>query len=134
MDQDAKKLAPSNSKATDFNTASVVYDARTGEYYYGMNKGVKLSGDKIEKTLSDILPTKSLNNYEVGNCAEVDAVNQALKKGANLSDLYIYTIDARTDKYGVPKLGFGTPKKACKNCTFTFKGKVGDIISGFFDD
>lgn len=40
-----KKLAPSKTKRNDFNTASLVYDARTGKYYYGMNKGVRLSGD-----------------------------------------------------------------------------------------
>ncbi|WP_252238066.1 YwqJ-related putative deaminase [Clostridium sp. VAP51] len=124
-----KSLAPSKSKITGFNTGSVVYDARTGEYYYGMNKGVKLSGDKMNKTMSDILPGESLNDYQLGNCAEVDGVNQALNNNANLEDLYIYTIDTTTNKFGIPTNNFGTPKPACENCTYTFKGKVSDIIS-----
>ena len=40
-----KKLAPSKRKKDSFNTSTVIYDSRTGEYYYGMNKGVQLSGD-----------------------------------------------------------------------------------------
>lgn len=126
-----KSLAPSKSKITDFNTGSVVYDARTGEYYYGMNKGIKLSGDGINETLSNILPKESLNRYQVGNCAEVDAVNQALNNKANLNDLYIYTIDATTDKLRIPTDTFGIPKPACENCTYTFKGKVRAVMSGY---
>jgi hypothetical protein len=126
-----KSLAPSKSKITDFNTATIVYDARTGQYYYGMNKGVKLSGDTLNNTLSDILPQKSLNRYELGNCAEVDAINQALNNKANLNDLYMYTIDATTNKFRVPSNTFGTSKIACENCTSTFLGRVADIISGW---
>ena len=125
-----KSLAPSKSKITDFNTGSVVYDVRTGEYYYGMNKWIKLNGDRINETLSNILPKESLNRYQIGNCAEVDAVNQALNNNANLSDLYIYTIDATTDKLRIPTNTFGTPKLACENYTYTFQGKVKDIVSG----
>lgn len=55
-----------------------------------MNKGIKLSRDKMNKIMSDILPEQSLNRYKVGNCAEVDAVNQALNNNANLEDMYIY--------------------------------------------
>ncbi|MBY6802542.1 hypothetical protein FDC50_16235 [Clostridium botulinum] len=65
---------------------------------------------------------ESLNDYQLGNCAEVDGVNQALNNNANLEDLYIYTIDTTTNN-------FGTPKPYCENCTYTFKGKVSDIIS-----
>ncbi|WP_277408719.1 RHS repeat-associated core domain-containing protein [Lacrimispora xylanisolvens] len=126
-----KSLAPSKSKITDFNTGSVVYDARTGEYYYGMNKGIKLSGDGLNDTLSNILPQESLNSYQLGNCAEVDAVNQALNNKANLNDLYIYTIDTTTDKMRIPSSTFGNPKLACENCTYTFLGKVKDILSGY---
>ncbi len=126
-----KSLAPSKSKITDFNTGSVVYDARTGEYYYGMNKGIKLSGDGLNDTLSNILPQESLNSYQLGNCAEVDAVNQALNNKANLNDLYIYTIDTTTDKMRIPSSTFGNPKLACENCTYIFLGKVKDILSGY---
>ncbi|MEN8905634.1 MAG: YwqJ-related putative deaminase, partial [Clostridiales bacterium] len=126
-----KKLAPSKRKITDFNTSSVVYDAKTGQYYYGMNKGLKLSGDELNPTLSKILPNKSLNEYKLGNCAEVDAINQALNNKANLSDLHIYTIVATTNKLRIPSNTFGSPKIACENCTYTFYGQVSDIISGW---
>ena len=39
----------SKRKADRFNTASVVYDSGTGKYYYGMNKGLQISGDKLNE-------------------------------------------------------------------------------------
>lgn len=58
-----------------------------------------------------------LNEYPLGNCAEADAVNQALNQNGNLRDLYLYTIETT-------QRAFGKAKKACENCTFTFKGNV----------
>ena len=54
-----------------------------------MNRGVQLSGDTLNLSLESWLPESSLNQYRLGNCAEVDAVNQALNSGANASDLYL---------------------------------------------
>lgn len=48
-----------------------------------MNRGVQLSGDTLNLSLESWLPESSLNQYRLGNCAEVDAVNQALNSGAN---------------------------------------------------
>lgn len=76
-----RALAPSKSKA-NFNTATAVYDTKTGKYYYGMDKGIQLSGDDINPTLKSKLPAQSLNDYKLGNCAECDAVNQALNDRA----------------------------------------------------
>ncbi|MFK4475021.1 phage baseplate assembly protein gpV [Paenibacillus sp. RC73] len=126
-----KKLAPSKRKMDNFNTAAVAYDARTGKYYYGMNKGIQLSGDKKNTILfgskdkPGLLPKDSLNEYAVGNCAEVDAVNQALNQKANVNDLYIYTIKTTPNE-------FGSAKIACENCTFTFKGNVADALTGWY--
>ncbi|MFJ6267115.1 hypothetical protein ACIQGW_19335 [Lysinibacillus xylanilyticus] len=109
-----KKLAPSKRKKDNFNTSTVIYDSRTGEYYYGMNKGVQLSGDSKnpilfgDKGKGGLLPENSLNKYALGNCAEVDGVNQALNRGANTSDLYLYTIETTPS-------AFGKAKEACKN-------------------
>ena len=114
-----KKLAPSKTKANNFNTATVTYDAKTGKYYYGMNRGLDISGEKLNSTLSKMLPEKSLNKFKLGNCAEVDAVNQALNDKANVKDLYLYTIDANT----------GVPKRMCENCVYTFDGYVKDVIT-----
>ena len=114
-----ERLANSKRQLDKFNTATVVYDSRTGNYYYGMNKGVQRSGDILDQSLAKMLPETSLNQYKVGNCAEVDAVNQAIKAGANIKDLQIYTINTKT--------GLGKPM--CKNCIYTFEGKVSKVFT-----
>ena len=73
-----------------------------------------LFGDSSQE---GILPKKSLNQYEVGNCAEVHAINQSLNAGAKLENLHITTIHTT-------KGSMGKAKEACENCTFAFKGKV----------
>ena len=115
-----ESLADTNRKLNKFNTATVVYDARTGNYYYGMNRGIQLSGDNLNSSLSTWLPDATLDSrYRVGNCAEVDAINQALNSGANVGDLYMYTINTKD----------GAPKPMCNNCIYTFFDKVADILS-----
>lgn len=115
-----------------FNTASIVYDESTGKYYYGKNKGISINntfknpilfGDDNSK---GILPEKSLNKYIVGNCAEVDAVNNALNDGAKLENLYMSTIHTTNNS-------FGDLKSACENCTYTFKGKIVENYAGWFE-
>ena len=111
-----ESLANYNRQLDKFNTATVVYDARTGNYYYGMNRGVQLSGDTLNLSW---LPESSLNQYRLGNCAEVDAVNQALNSGANASDLYLYTINTKNN----------VSKPMCENCIYTFGDRVADVLS-----
>lgn len=113
-----ESLANSNRQLDKFNTATVVYDARTGNYY-GMNRGVQLSGDTLNLSLESWLPESSLNQYRLGNCAEVDAVNQALNSGANASDLYLYTINTKNN----------VSKPMCENCIYTFGDRVADVFS-----
>nr|WP_253299365.1 RHS repeat-associated core domain-containing protein [Paenibacillus barcinonensis] len=125
-----KSIAPSKRKKDLFNTATLAYDARTGNYYYGMNKGIDLSGDVKNAVLfgnknqAGILPKNSLNDYKIGNCSEVDAINQALNQNAKLKDLYLVTIETTRSSFGKTKL-------ACENCTSTFKGTVADAITGW---
>ena len=114
-----ESLANSNRQLDKFNTATVVYDARTGNYYYGMNRGVQLSGDMLNLSLESWLPESSLNQYRLGNCAEVDAVNQALNSGANASDLYLYTINTKNN----------VSKPMCENCIYIFGDRVADVFS-----
>ena len=114
-----ESLANFNRQLDKFNTATVVYDARTGNYYYGMNRGVQLSGDTLNLSLESWLPESSLNQYRLGNCAEVDAVNQALNSGANASDLYLYTINTKNN----------VSKPMCENCIYTFGDRVADVLS-----
>lgn len=73
-----------------------------------------LFGDTNHKRL---LPEKSLNAYKIGNCAEVNAVNNALNHGAKLENLYMITID-------VTNHSFEKIKSAYENCTYTFRGKI----------
>jgi len=134
----AKEQADALSKTSKrqrekFNTASVVYDEKTGKYYYGRNNGIEKDGSKKNPKLfgdsnhKGILPTKSLNQYEVGNCAEVDAINKALNAGAKLENLHITTIHTT-------KNNFGTNKHACQNCTHAFKGKVKKNNTGWHQE
>ncbi len=71
-----------------------------------------------------LLPQTSLNHLKVGNCAEVDAINQALNDGASIGNLHIRTI-CTDEKH------FGQDKPACLNCTCTFKGRVKGNYSGW---
>lgn len=71
------------------------------------------------------MPEISFNRYAVGNCAEVDAVNNALNAGAKLENLYMSTIYTT-------KSSFGCLKSACENCTYTFKGKIIENFAGWF--
>lgn len=129
----ANKLAEQSKRQRDkFNTACVVIDSETGKRYYGRNNGIKdgdvrnpvLFGDENHKGL---LPSKSLNQYKVGNCAEVNAVNNVLNHGAKLENLYMTTIHTT-------KTSFGQLKPACKNCTYTFKGKVSENYAGWGEE
>ena len=79
-----------------------------------MNRGVQLSGDTLNLSLESWLPESSLNQYRLGNCAEVDAVNQALNSGANASDLYLYTINTKNN----------VSKPVCENCIYIFGDRV----------
>lgn len=113
-----------------FNTACVAYDESTGKYYYGRNGGYNkknynrnpiLFGDSTHKGL---LPQTSLNKYPVGNCAEVDAINNALNHGADIKHLHISTIHTTNSH-------FGEYKESCENCTYAFKNKVKANYSGW---
>lgn len=122
----------SNNKRKDFNMACVAYDTETGTYFYGRNKGLQLSGTEKNAILfgdanhEGILPKTSLNGFKIGNCAEVDAVNNALNSGAKLENLFITTIHTHESD-------FGKLKHACENCTYAFKGKIRVNYAGWED-
>ena len=120
----------SKRKRRDFNTACIAYDVETGREYYGRNAGIEISGAPKNPLLFGsgeklgLLPQASLNHLKVGNCAEVDAVNQALNAGASIGNLHIRTICADERR-------FGQDKPACLNCTHAFKGRVKGNYSGW---
>jgi len=117
-----QQLANSNRQLGRFNTASVAYDSATDSYFYGMNRGIQIAGEKVNETLASWLPQTSLNDYALGNCAEVDAVNQALNAGSNVENLYLYTLDIIKN----------VPKPMCENCVYTFAGRVAGVLSEVF--
>jgi hypothetical protein len=90
-------------------TAAVV-DTKTGEVYYGT------SGNPLPTTIDEYLtertPSPSLEPWQVANCAEFKAVNNAMLDGANIEDLEVHTVRTRT--------GEAFPR--CKNCRITTDG------------
>ena len=111
-----RQLANSNNQLREFNTATILYNKSTGKYYYGANKGIAVSGAEIYPTLANKLPQTSTNAYKLGNCAECDAVNQALHDGANWGDLQMHTVGVQWNT------GATFPKPLCSNCEVTFTG------------
>lgn len=113
-----------------FNTACAVVDTKTGQIFYGRNRGIEETGSAKNPILfgdgahEKILPSTSLNDYSVGNCAEVHAVNSALNAGAKLENLQMITVHAT-------KKSFGELKEACENCTYAFKGRIKGNYSGW---
>ena len=114
------------------NTACIVFDAKSEKYYYGRNGGYLAEGYERnpiifgDESNKGILPDKKLNEYPVGNCAEVDAANRALNDHAELGNLFMLTIHTTKNK-------FGEYKESCKNCEYTFKGRIKHNFSGWKD-
>lgn len=133
-DNRADKLSEKSKRQRDkFNTATVVYDVETGKEFYGRNHGIEIDHAPKNKILfgdgkkPGLLPTEKIAKYDIGNCAEVDAVNKALNHGAKLKNLVMKTIHTT-------KSSFGENKVACANCTATFKGKIKKNYSGWSDN
>ena len=117
-----------NSKERNtLNTVCVVYDEKNNNYYYGRNKGIELH--KTSKNViifgddkhTGLLPKTSLNDFPLGNCAEVDAINNALNAGAQLEYLHIVTLDVKKKNIRSHNI---VGKCACENCTAAFKNKI----------
>ncbi len=123
----------SRKKRRDFNTATVVYDESTGNYYYGRNGGIDIYKEPHNPVLYGdathprLLPKTSPYYYGVDNCAEIHAVNRALNSGAKLKNLRLYTIHA----ISASKFSFGDKKMSCQNCAFTLKGRIKENYTGW---
>ncbi|AXE31031.1 sugar-binding protein [Chromobacterium phragmitis] len=85
-----------------------VVNRRTGKVYTGTS-GVKPTN--IDARLASTLPKTSLEPWPTNNCAEVDAMNQALKDGSSRSDLDMATVRTKD----------GSAMPCCSNCSVTFK-------------
>jgi len=101
-----KTTLPSNRLPT---TTSAAVDARTGNIFFGESGTIS---NNIHPILAERMPDPSLEFWVVSNCAEFNAVNNALHAGANLSDLTVTTLRIRT----------GAPMPRCLNCKITTDG------------
>jgi len=125
----AKHLQEHGTKAEKkkLNTVTIIYDEQNDKYYYGMNGGIELHNSHKnvilfgDKNHEGILPKSSLNNFPLGNCSEVDAINNALNDGAKLENLHMTTLDVRR-KNILNHVVVG--KCSCENCTVAFKGII----------
>ena len=136
--KDAEKylLGKSKTKRDKFNTACVAFDEATGKLYFGRNGGINKDASNVEKNPilfgddkhEGILPKKSNNKYQTTwNCAETDAINQALNDGAKLENIHIYTMHTTES-------GFGRSKKSCLNCKTAYKDRIKINHTGWIDD
>lgn len=92
--------------------ASTVIDKRTGKVYQEDSGYPLPKTEEIHPTLRERMPKPSLEEAHVPeNCAEFKAANKALKDGAKMEDLEMYTINRQ--KAGAPR---------CANCMVTTKG------------
>lgn len=83
---------------------SIVKDVKSGAIYYGESGYIARN---IHPSLQAQMPTSSSTLWAVANCAEFNAVNNALLNGAqSIDDLAIYTIYTRTQ----------VPIARCSNC------------------
>ncbi|MBI6865936.1 hypothetical protein JD967_21460 [Lysinibacillus fusiformis] len=102
-----------NGKGVDFRTGNERFNPTVSE----LDDEVVML---VEKTKNRALEASkqaggevkdSFEKWTVDNCAEVQAVNQAVKDGAKVEDILLSTIEVLPNKY----------KKVCKNCKETFE-------------
>ena len=108
-----REWAASNPNVREDTPAcvSVAYDTSTGTPYYGYSGKTWTPNP----TLQEMVPNVSYEEWpNVLNCAEMDAVNNALNNGACVDYLEIVTISRRT----------GEVRTMCSNCFFSFVGRA----------
>lgn len=87
--------------------------SKTGQTYHGQNRA--LSKGNINPELQSLLPQESLEAWETHNCAECDALNNALNAGAKVEDLEMHTLKLNR------KTGKLENFPRCNNCKITTK-------------
>lgn len=95
---------------------SAITDTKTNKTYFGQNRGIT-SLDDVHPELKKHLPEETLEKWSEYNCAECDAMNQALHDGASWDDL----MDMHTMKKDLD--GNYIDFERCDNCKVTFGDK-----------
>lgn len=88
---------------------SAALDIRTGLIYFG-DSGVL--SDNINSLLVKQMPQKSMTRWPIANCAEFNAVNNALNSGASMNNLIVTTVRVKTLAM----------ERMCDNCIISLKG------------
>ncbi len=92
---------------------SAALDRTTGEFFEDVSgKPHPRSIHPILKGNMADLPEGGLEFWDICNCAEFKAVNQALNSGSKMKDLEVHTVRVST----------GQAAKRCRNCEVTTKG------------
>ena len=107
INQAAKTDFPNGRKPLK---TSAVVDRRTGRVYQD-DSGYP-HHENIHPKIQSRIPDPSKEKWVPQNCAEFKAVNKALRDGARIDDLEIYTVDSKTL----------APAHRCKNCLVTTRG------------
>ena len=104
------KILRGRFSVTQLPTAtSVVIDRTTGIRYRGVSGQVP---DRIHSLLKSRMDGPSLEKWAQGNCAEFNAVNKALLKGAKIENLDYSTVTTADGKYF----------PSCDNCKVALAG------------
>lgn len=109
---------------------STAIDTRTGEIYYGYSGKTGFNPSRAEVLSEDLqklvdntkdLAKNTVDNpyadresfelWPVDNCAEINAVDQALKNGAKMEDIFIRTTNFKAGEFA----------DFCDNCKVTFR-------------
>ncbi|MFC4157919.1 YwqJ-related putative deaminase [Chitinimonas lacunae] len=102
-----------------------VMDSKTGQIYYGLNKGVGELPDNMVPVLADRMSIAQeipyIKTHGAGTHAEIHALNDAFlaRPSADISDFLLYTINA--GQRGSPAK-WGTPVPRCPHCEFLTDG------------
>ena len=105
----ATKLRGTLSKSKIPRAASAAVDTATGDVYYGTSGTIAAA---IHPDLTARIPSQSLEHWRVENCAEFNAVNNALYGGAKIEAIELHTVITKT----------GLPFPRCQNCQITTNG------------
>lgn len=103
----AKTLKSLTGKKPTMTAAAL--DIKTGQIYFG-DSGVV--SENINVILIEQMPKTSMTNWAVANCAEFNAVNNALNAGARINNLVVTTVRVKTLAM----------ERMCANCSISLKG------------
>ncbi|SRX75279.1 RHS repeat-associated core domain-containing protein [Aequorivita antarctica] len=121
----AKLLQQTRSIKKTPRSVTAVYDKSTGRVYLGESGKLK-SGDNIHPDLKKILPEKSSEKWDVENCSECDALNQAFSDGVKVQNIEIHTVKIDNRTKGGDIIDF----PACENCNTTTKDMINTSNDG----